>query len=73
MSMTPPPELTVGVGAARVRLEVGAATHVARRETNEDTYFAADGLYVVADGMGGHEAGELASRTAVDVLASSLA
>lgn len=70
--MTTAPEPRSGVGVARVRLTVGAATHRAQRETNEDTYFAADGLYVVADGMGGHDAGEVASRTAVDVLAASL-
>lgn len=42
------------------------------RPTNEDC-FAVDealGLCVVADGMGGHNAGEVASRMAVDALAS---
>ncbi len=41
-----------------------------RRKSNEDAYFADDGLrlYVVADGMGGHAAGEVASGEAVDTI-----
>jgi protein phosphatase len=54
-----------------VRLVVGAATDVGRvREGNEDAYLVDDamGLFAVADGMGGHRAGEVASATALEAL-----
>lgn len=43
-----------------------------RRTDNEDAFFIDDdlGLYAVADGLGGHAAGEVASRTALEVFAS---
>lgn len=40
------------------------------REHNEDSYIAKSPLFVVADGMGGHEAGEVASKIAVDTMAA---
>jgi protein phosphatase len=40
-----------------------------RRERNEDSFIAADPLFAVADGMGGHEAGEIASGICVRTLA----
>ncbi len=40
-----------------------------RRKINEDSIFAANGLFVVCDGMGGHKAGEVASSLAVEVIA----
>jgi len=41
-----------------------------RREQNEDSLFFDDGLglYVVADGMGGHKAGEVASKLVVETI-----
>ena len=43
-----------------------------KRQINEDAFFRDDarGFYVVADGVGGHNKGEIASREAVDALKS---
>lgn len=38
------------------------------RELNEDAFGYRDGLFVVADGMGGHQAGEVASAIAVETI-----
>ena len=52
-----------------VRLRWGAVTDTGRvREANEDSILVADPLFVVADGMGGHAAGEVASNVAVATL-----
>lgn len=53
-----------------IRAHVGSCTHVGQlRDGNEDSFVAEDGLYFVADGMGGHSAGEVASAIAVKTLA----
>lgn len=47
-------------------IRYGSATHEGQlRSQNEDHFHAGPGLYVVADGMGGHLAGEVASEMAV--------
>ncbi|MEO7097399.1 MAG: protein phosphatase 2C domain-containing protein, partial [Polyangiales bacterium] len=44
------------------------------REHNEDSAFmeSAKGFFIVADGMGGHAAGEVASAMAVDTVRQTL-
>ncbi len=51
----------------------GSATDMGlRRSTNEDNLLVRDdlGLFIVADGMGGHAAGEVASQVAVEGIAA---
>ncbi|WDF34309.1 protein phosphatase 2C domain-containing protein [Arthrobacter agilis] len=54
-------ELAVGFGTDRGL----------RRELNEDSFIALQPVFAVADGMGGHEAGEVASSICVRTLAAS--
>lgn len=71
---------------ASVTLVVGRRTDIGReRSLNEDSLLTLDiapvfrsismpvGLFVVADGMGGHDAGDVASRLAVRAVAQSAA
>jgi protein phosphatase len=51
-----------------------AESHIGQRRVNED-YFLIDealGLYIVADGVGGLEKGEIASRIACDTISSGI-
>ena len=67
---------------ASVMVRTGKCTHVGRvRKLNEDSLLVIElhrylqsnplalGVYLVADGMGGHDGGEIASKTLVDVIA----
>ena len=68
MSSSSPPSLTL-------KFRSSAVTDIGRKRTiNQDSLYADDelGLWIVADGMGGHAAGEVASRETVMNIAGSV-
>jgi PPM family protein phosphatase len=66
-------ETTIDAPQRPFRLNYGFGSHRGlRRQLNEDSLVVTGNLFAVADGMGGHEAGEVASRICVETLASGV-
>jgi serine/threonine protein phosphatase PrpC len=69
---SPPADESIERTGARV-VEHAALTDVGRvREGNEDSYLAAPPLFVVADGMGGAQAGEVASGEVIEAFETAV-
>jgi len=61
------------MGEAQTLFDTGASTHIGLvRSRNEDSYLTRPevGIWAVADGMGGHKDGDLASHTVIEALKS---
>ena len=66
MSVETRDEFAIGNAIVRLR-HAGHSDVGAVRSSNEDSFLAAPPFWIVADGMGGHAHGDLASRSAVEV------
>lgn len=74
--MNAPPVLVDSAPTRAFDFEHAARSHVGRvRQVNEDSCLSlpADGIWAVADGMGGHAAGDVASRAVVEAIGTSVA
>ena len=63
--------MSPSTGGKKAIVESAGITNVGKkRKGNEDSYFIDENLrlYVVADGMGGHQAGEVASKIAAETI-----
>jgi PPM family protein phosphatase len=52
----------------RASLVATGDSHVGKRENNEDVFLFTESLFIVADGIGGHAAGEVAANYAVAII-----
>jgi len=60
-----------GAAGVTLTLSVGSATDVGlRRKANEDSYVTGFPMFAVADGMGGHDAGDKASQAVIAQLSA---
>lgn len=54
-------------------MKVVGKTHIGmQRVSNQDSFFIGEDLFMIADGMGGHKAGEVASEQAIKLMQKAL-
>jgi protein phosphatase len=59
-----------------IKLDIGVKTDAGKiRDNNQDAYYLSSDkskpLFIIADGMGGHKAGEIASKLAIDTISQN--